>query len=115
MCIRDSLEGEERKDAMRQLRSDAFRATTERIARERDEQRGARGVAPGASSQASGAVSYTHLDVYKRQLPTRKNITHTPGSGQIAVAGRGPRGGGKWICRSRIMCSRVFNLSLIHI
>ena len=44
-------------------------------------------------------------------LPTRKNITHTPGSGQIAVAGRGPRGGGKWICRSRIMCSRVFNVA----
>lgn len=43
---------------MRQLRSDAFRATAERIARERDEQRGAPGVAPGASSQSSGAAAF---------------------------------------------------------
>ena len=54
----DRLEGEERKDAMRQLRGDAFRATAERIARERDEQRGARGAAPGASSQAPGAAAF---------------------------------------------------------
>ncbi|MGW2673345.1 peptide deformylase [Kocuria rhizophila] len=54
----DRLEGEERKDAMRQLRGDAFRATAERIARERDEQRGAPGVAPGASAQPSDGAAF---------------------------------------------------------
>ena len=53
----DRLEGEHRRDAMRQLRGEAFRATAERIARERDEQRGVTPRPAGDAPRATGAAA----------------------------------------------------------
>ncbi|RKQ36501.1 peptide deformylase [Kocuria tytonis] len=56
----DRLVGEERRDAMRQLRSAAFEESAVRIARERDEQRGAAPqTVPGQHAFSAAGTAFT--------------------------------------------------------